>query len=69
MADTWRVINQKQTQVITAGGTFTDVMEVTVEVTGGTTFVERIPLQAYSADAVKAAVEKRVADILAVEQL
>ncbi|KKN00276.1 hypothetical protein LCGC14_1139370 [marine sediment metagenome] len=69
MADTWRVVSQRQTSDITPDGRFVDIMEVSVETVTGTTITVRIPTDQYSADAARAMIESRVADVLAVEEL
>lgn len=69
MADTWRVVSQRQTSDITPDGRFVDVMEVSVETTSGTMITVRIPTDQYSAEVAGAIIESRVADVLAVEEL
>lgn len=59
MADDYRVTNQRQTTQLN-GGQFQPVMEVTFQMTDGTTGAVTIPLATYSADTVKAAIEARV---------
>lgn len=69
MAESWRIITQRQTSELTADGRFQEVMEVTVEVATGTVIQIQIPISIYNAETVKELVEARVADILEVEQL
>lgn len=69
MADTWRVVSQRQSSDITADGRFQEVMEVTVETVTGTSLLVRIPLSQYSAEVAKQLIEQRVSDALAVEEL
>lgn len=69
MADNWRVINQRQTSTLTAAGSFTDVMEVSVETVTGTVIQVMIPLSQYSAEYARTEIERRVADVLEVETL
>lgn len=69
MADTWQVVSQRQTSDITPDGRFQEVMEVTAQTTGGTTFTVRVPIQSYQPDVVRAMIEERAAQILEVETL
>lgn len=69
MADNWRVISQRQTTALTQDGRFDDVIEVTVEIIGGTVITERIPVSQYNADTARARIEARVADVLDVGNL
>lgn len=69
MADKWKVTNQRQTTAIDRSGAFVDVIEVTVEVVGGTVITERIPVAEYTPDSVGQRIEARVADIIAVGDL
>lgn len=69
MADAWKVTNQRQTTALSSGGTFQDVMEVTFQTTSGTVGSVRIPVNQYSPDAVKTAIDARVAQIDAVHAL
>lgn len=69
MADTWRVVGQRQTSDISRSGQFEDVMEVTVETTSGTAITVRIPIDQYNAELANQLIEARVADVLAVDNL
>ncbi len=69
MAETWRIISQRQTSQLTADGRFQDVMEISVEIATGTVVQIQVPLSLYSAESVKSLIEQRVADVLEVEQL
>lgn len=62
MADDYRVTNQRQTTQLNAGQ-FQPVMQVTFEMTDGTTGQVTVPLATYSSDTVKAAIEARVATL------
>ena len=69
MAESWRIISQRQTSQLTPDGRFQDVMEVSVEIATGTVIQLAVPLSLYSAESVKDLIEQRVADVLEVEQL
>ena len=69
MADTWRVVSQRQSSDISPGGQFQEVMEVVVETVTGTSLTVRVPLSQYNAETVQAMIERRVTDALAVEEL
>ena len=69
MADTWRVVAQRQTSDISRSGDFQDVMEVTVETTTGRSISVRIPVDQYSAELAKQIIEDRVAEVIAVDNL
>lgn len=69
MADTWQVVSQRQSSDITPDGRFQDVMEVTVQTVSGTTFTERIPITQYDEEVVRARIQQRVDQVLAVEGL
>jgi len=69
MADTWRVVAQRQTSDISRSGDFQDVMEVTVETTTGRVISVRIPIDQYSVDLANQIIEDRVAEVIAVDNL
>lgn len=69
MADNWRVVAQRQTSDITPDGRFQEVMEVTVEVLGGTTITVRIPIDQYDAALANQIIADRVAQVVAVADL
>lgn len=70
MATDWRVTAQRQTDVLTAQGTFEPTMEVNFEtLPEGITGQVSVPLRIYSADTVQSLIEQRVADIKAVQSL
>ena len=69
MADMWQVVGQRQTSDITASGQFREVMEVTVEVRGGTAFTIKVPLEQYTEDHVRQLIEARVEQVVAVDNL
>lgn len=69
MADTWQVVSQRQTSDITPDGRFIEVMEVVVQTVTGSTLTVRIPVDQYGPDTAQQIIEKRVSDVLAVENL
>jgi hypothetical protein len=68
MAETWKVTAQRQTSMVVAGA-FVPAMEVTFETTDGDTGSVLIPVTQYDADAVKLAIDARVAAIAQVRAL
>ncbi len=69
MADTWKIISQRETPDITPDGRFQSVMEVVVEAISGTVITVRIPVDQYSAAVAEQMIDARVTDVLAVEAL
>ncbi|MCH8992998.1 MAG: hypothetical protein IIA44_14765 [Acidobacteria bacterium] len=69
MADTWRVVAQRQTSDISRSGDFQDVMEVTVETTTGRVISVRIPVDQYNAELANQMIEDRVSEVIAVDNL
>lgn len=69
MADGYRVVSQRQTTELTADGRFGDVMEITFRTDGGTVGSVRIPLDRYSAQSARDAIDEYVTHIAAVESL
>lgn len=69
MADTWKVLSQRETSDITTDGRFQQVMEVTVETITGTVVTISVPISQYNAETVGQLIEDRVAATIEVEQL
>lgn len=69
MANTWNITEQRQTQELTPGGSFRDVMEIHFDVPGISSGVVRIPLSAYNADVVREAIDKQAATMIEVHGL
>lgn len=70
MANTWRVTGQRQTTTLDGNGQFRDVMEVSFEtlpeqISGKIT----VPLNVYSEDTVRNAIDERAASMQAVHRL
>jgi hypothetical protein len=53
----WKVISQNQTVELRGDGRFVDVFEVTFETETGSTGTVKIPVQGYTAETVRAAVQ------------
>jgi len=53
----YKVISQNQTVELRGDGRFIDVMEVTFETESGSTGTVKVPVQGYSAETVRAAVQ------------
>ena len=70
MADTYRVISQRQTNDLTPDGRFVDVMEVTFEtIPNQNTGTITVPVAQYNGDNVARLIEDRVKHIMDVESL
>lgn len=70
MAMEWRVTGQRQTDVLTPGGTFESSMEVNFEVfPEGTTGQIVVPIRLYTAEYVSELIQARVDAIKAVAGL
>jgi hypothetical protein len=69
VAQGWRVVHQRQTTDITPDGRFADVVEVSAVTTAGTGFTVRVPLDRYTVEVVRDALEARYEQIVAVEGL
>lgn len=68
MADTWKVATQQETSM-NYGGTFVPAIKVTFETTDGSSGSVTIPQTQYNTDAVRTAIEERVATMREVAQL
>jgi hypothetical protein len=70
MATDWRVVSQRQTDVLTPAGTFESSMEVSFEVMPeGTSGQVVVPLRIYDVDTVASLIQQRVNSIKAVAGL
>lgn len=70
MAEKYKITGQRQTTVLGGAGTFTEVMEVTFQVTDSSTVGRvNIPLDRYNPERVAATIEDYVDKITAVESL
>ena len=68
MDNQWKVTAQRQTSMIVAG-TFVPAMEVTFETSSGDSGSILVPVTQYNADAVKLAIDARVAAMAEVRAL
>lgn len=69
MAGRWSVIAQRQYENLTAQGTFTQMVEVTFQLTSGTVGMVKIPAQLYTEEYVRDKVEEAAAAMIGVESL
>lgn len=70
MATHWQVTAQRQTDVLTPQGTFESTMEVSFQVIPeGINGMVSVPLRIYTADTVQDMIDRRVAEIKAVQGL
>lgn len=69
MAGEWRVISQRQYEELTPQGTFESTVEVSFQLTSGTTGSVKIPARMYTEEYVRQVVGERAAVMTAVENL
>lgn len=70
MATNWRVTGQRQIDDLTANGSFEPAMEVNYEtIPDGVQGMVKVPLRYYTADFVRAEIDKRVNEIQSVQNL
>lgn len=71
MADdvTWKVISQRQTTAPDAVGRYVPVVAVTYQLSTGTARTINVPVDGYTAEAVRAAITADAAHTAAVDQL
>ncbi len=69
MAGRWRVLSQRQYEELTPGGTFESVVDVTVQISSGTTFIVKIPSRLYTEEYVRETIEEHASRVIAVESL
>lgn len=70
MATEWRITGQRQSDVLTSGGTFDPSMEINFEtIPEGIPGMVTVSLRIYDADTVRSLIEQRVAAIKAVQDL
>lgn len=69
MAGRWSVIAQRQYEELTPQGTFRQMVEVTFQITSGTTGMVKIPAQLYSEEYAREKIEEAAAVMIGVETL
>lgn len=69
MAGKWRVTSQRQTEQLTAGGTFESVVRVNFQLASGTNGFIEVPSRLYTEDYVRGLIEEKATAMAGVEGL